>query len=83
MRVGLVSLWFNRGQATVMRTIRAALDELGHETHVLARPTDSSFERPSFIADDSVWAQEWGSPDRSVRRCASSAGRLRLGVAGH
>lgn len=58
MRVGLVSVWFNRGQATVMRTIRAALDELGHETHVLARPTESTFERPGFIATDSVWAQE-------------------------
>lgn len=58
MRIGLVSVWFNRGQATVMRTIRAALDELGHETHVLARPTESTFERPGFIATDAVWAQE-------------------------
>ncbi|MEQ8840431.1 MAG: hypothetical protein RIB98_05590 [Acidimicrobiales bacterium] len=58
MRIGLVSLWFNRGQATVMRTIRQALDERGHETHVLARPTESTFERPSFIASDSVWAQD-------------------------
>ena len=56
MRVGLVSWWFNRGQATVMRTLRHALDELGHETHVLARPTASDFERPEFISSEGVWA---------------------------
>ncbi|MFT5201631.1 MAG: 1,2-diacylglycerol 3-alpha-glucosyltransferase [Candidatus Aldehydirespiratoraceae bacterium] len=58
MRIGLVSFWFNRGQATVMRTIRAALEELGHETFVLARPTEESFEKPLFVSSDDVWAQE-------------------------
>lgn len=56
MRVGLVSWWFNRGQATVMRTLRHALDQIGHETYVLARPTASNFERPDFISSDGVWA---------------------------
>ncbi|MEZ5165152.1 MAG: hypothetical protein R2695_01200 [Acidimicrobiales bacterium] len=57
MRVGLVTWWFNRGQATVMRTIRRALDDLGHETHVLARPTESGFDRPGYVATDGVWDQ--------------------------
>jgi len=39
MRVGIVSYWFNRGQAVVSRRIRAALDAAGLETFVLARPT--------------------------------------------
>lgn len=39
-----------------MRTIRHALDELGHDTWVLARPTDDTFERPNFVASDGVWA---------------------------
>ena len=38
MRVGVVSKWFNRGQPVVGRQLRSALDELGHETFVLARP---------------------------------------------
>ena len=57
MRVGIVSYWFNRGQATVMRTIRAALDEGGHDTFVLARPTKSSFQRPAFADRTGVWDQ--------------------------
>ena len=38
MRVGIVSKWTASGQAVVARQIRSALDELGHETFVLARP---------------------------------------------
>jgi hypothetical protein len=57
VRVGLVTWWFNRGQATVMRTMRAALDEAGHDTYVLARPTDPEFERSDYVAEDGVWAQ--------------------------
>ena len=37
MRVGSVSKWFATGQAVVSRQIRSALDELGHETFVLAK----------------------------------------------
>lgn len=40
-----------------MRTLRAALDELGHDTFVLARPTDSGFDKPDFVAGDGVWDQ--------------------------
>ena len=39
MRIGICSWWFNRGQAVVARHLRSTLDELGHETFVLARPT--------------------------------------------
>ncbi|HET6831542.1 MAG TPA: glycosyltransferase [Solirubrobacterales bacterium] len=38
MRIGLVSKWIASGQAVVARQLRSALDELGHETFVLARP---------------------------------------------
>ena len=39
MRIGIVAHWFNRGQGVVARHVRSALDELGHDTFVLARPT--------------------------------------------
>lgn len=38
MRVGLVSKWFASGQGVITRQIRSALEELGHQTFVLARP---------------------------------------------
>lgn len=57
MKVGLVCYWFNRGQAVVGRHIRAALEELGLETAVLARPTKPSFTRPGFIDETDVWSQ--------------------------
>ena len=38
MRVGVVTKWFNRGQPVVGRQLRSAVDELGHESFVLARP---------------------------------------------
>ncbi len=57
MRVGIVSYWFNRGQAVVSRRIRAALDAAGLETFVLARPTKERFVRSKFIDRTGPWAQ--------------------------
>lgn len=57
MRIGIVSYWFNRGQAVVSRRIRAALDAAGFETFVLARPTKERFVRPRFIDHRGPWAQ--------------------------
>ena len=57
MRVGIVSYWFNRGQAVVSRRIRAALDAAGLQTFVLARPTKDSFVRSRFIDRTGPWAQ--------------------------
>lgn len=57
MRVGLVSYWFNRGQAVVSRRIRAALDAAGVQTFVLARPTKDNFVRSRFIDCTGPWAQ--------------------------
>lgn len=57
MRIGIVTYWFNRGQAVVSRQIREHLEEIGMETYVLARPTRKSFSRPFFIDDSDVWAQ--------------------------
>jgi 1,2-diacylglycerol 3-alpha-glucosyltransferase len=58
VRIGIVAYWFNRGQGVVARHLRSALDELGHETHVLARPTRKTNIRPDWIDREGVWAQE-------------------------
>jgi 1,2-diacylglycerol 3-alpha-glucosyltransferase len=57
MRVGVVSKWFNRGQPVVGRQLRSALDGLGHETFVLARPKKERGPRPGALDRDGVWDQ--------------------------
>ena len=57
MRLGIVAHWFNRGQGVVARYLRSALDELGHDTFVLARPTRASNRRPAFVDRGDVWDQ--------------------------
>ena len=58
MRVGVSSYWFNRGQGVVGRQLRSALESLGHETFVLARPTRDTNIKPSFVDGEGVWDQE-------------------------
>ena len=58
MRVGVSSYWFNRGQGVVGRQLRSALQALGHETFVLARPTRDTNIKPSFVDDAGPWDQE-------------------------
>jgi glycosyltransferase involved in cell wall biosynthesis len=57
VRVGLVTKWFNRGQPVVARQLRSALEELGHETFVLARPKKERGPRPGALDRDDVWDQ--------------------------
>lgn len=57
MRIGICAYWFNRGQGVVARQLRSALDELGHETFVLARPTRAKNIKPAFIDRTGVWDQ--------------------------
>ncbi len=57
MRVGIVSKWFNRGQPVVGRQLRSAVDELGHESFVLARPKKERGPRPGALDRDDVWDQ--------------------------
>src|SRR5436190_325777 len=57
MRVGLVTKWFNRGQPVVARQLRSALDELGHETYVLARPKKERGPMKGRLQRDDVWDQ--------------------------
>src|SRR5688572_11761691 len=57
MRIGICAYWFNRGQGVVARQLRSAIDALGHETFVLARPTRAKNIRPSFIDRTGVWDQ--------------------------
>ena len=56
MRVGLVTKWFASGQAVVTRHIRSALDSLGHETFVLAKPGKGPRAQQERVADP-VWDQ--------------------------
>jgi glycosyltransferase involved in cell wall biosynthesis len=57
MRIGIVTKWYASGQAVVSRYLRSALDELGHETFVLARegtgPRAGASDRPH----DPIWDQ--------------------------
>ena len=62
MRIGIVAYWFNRGQAVVARQIRATLEGLGHETHVLARPTRKTNIKPGWVDTKGIWAQERVTP---------------------
>ncbi len=62
MRIGIVSYWFNRGQGVVARQLRSALDELGHQTFVLARPTRRTNIRPGWIDREGVWDQAGVTP---------------------
>ena len=57
MRVGVVTKWFNRGQPVVGRHTRSALDSLGHETFVLARPKKERGPQPGALSRDDVWDQ--------------------------
>jgi 1,2-diacylglycerol 3-alpha-glucosyltransferase len=56
MRVGIVSKWFASGQAVVSRQIRSALDELGHETFVLAKQGQGPRAQMDRVADP-IWDQ--------------------------
>jgi 1,2-diacylglycerol 3-alpha-glucosyltransferase len=56
MRVGIVSKWFASGQAVVSRQIRSALDELGHETFILAKQGKGPRAQMERVADP-VWDQ--------------------------
>jgi 1,2-diacylglycerol 3-alpha-glucosyltransferase len=57
VRIGIVSKWFNRGQPVVGRQLRSALQDLGHETAVLARPKKERGPRPGALDRDDVWDQ--------------------------
>jgi glycosyltransferase involved in cell wall biosynthesis len=57
MRVGIVTKWFNRGQPVVGRQLRSAIDVLGHESFVLARPKKERGPRPGALDRDDVWDQ--------------------------
>jgi len=56
MRIGIVTKWFASGQAVVSRQIRSALDELGHETFVLAKQGKGPRAQLERVADP-VWDQ--------------------------
>ena len=45
MKIGFVTLWFERGQAYITRALREALIEGGHECHILARPGEMDGKR--------------------------------------
>ena len=78
MRIGICAYWFNRGQGVVARQLRSALDALGHETFVLARPTRASehpagVRRPQRRLGPAAGDRGLGLPDPG-RRAASPGG---------
>ena len=56
MRIGIVTKWFASGQAVVSRQIRSALDELGHQTFVLAKQGKGPRAQLERVPDP-VWDQ--------------------------
>jgi 1,2-diacylglycerol 3-alpha-glucosyltransferase len=58
MNIGIVSFWFNRGQATVGRYLRWSFDQMGHSTAILARPAKDRFFIPGAVEKTGVWDQE-------------------------
>lgn len=57
MNIGLVTYWFNRGQAVISRHLRQLLDDAGHSTFVLTRLTRESFFKPLYSSKEDVWDQ--------------------------
>ena len=57
MRVGIVTKWFASGQAVVSRYVRSALEELGHETFILAREGTGPRSGIENRVPDPVWDQ--------------------------
>ncbi len=61
MKVGIISKWIASGQAVVARQLRSALDDLGHESFVLARPGSGPRAQKAASASggdtDAVWDQ--------------------------
>ena len=55
--IGIVTKWFNRGQAFVSRYLRDALDAQGHETFILARPTRDKGPMAAHVDRTGVWDQ--------------------------
>jgi glycosyltransferase involved in cell wall biosynthesis len=53
----LVTKWFNRGQPVVARQLRSAVEALGHESFVLARPKKERGPRPGALDLEDVWDQ--------------------------
>ena len=81
MRVGIVTKWFNRGQAFVSRYIRDALAEAGHETFILARPTKDQGPMAAHVDHTGVWdqpgvteASDWEVPLEEYKRWISANG---------
>ena len=57
MRIGLVTMWANRGQGIVAKQVREILDAAGHETFVLARPVQSISPLPNRIDVRPEWQE--------------------------
>jgi glycosyltransferase involved in cell wall biosynthesis len=75
MRIGIVTKWFNRGQAFVSRYLRDALDAQGHETFILARPTKDKGPMAAHVDRTGPWdqpgvteASEWEVPFEEYER---------------
>lgn len=53
-RIGMVSIWFHRGQSEVSRTLRQALIDNGHEVFIFGR-MGGIYSEPKQERDDPYW----------------------------
>jgi glycosyltransferase involved in cell wall biosynthesis len=81
MRIGIVTKWFNRGQAFVSRYLRDALDARGHETFILARPTKDKGPMAAHVDRTGPWdqpgvteASDWEVPFEEYERWIEANG---------
>ena len=58
MKIGIVSNWCNRGQGIMARQFRSIFDDAGHETFILARPTNERSPMGGVVDTRDVWQGE-------------------------
>ncbi len=57
MRIGIVSMWANRGQGVMARQIREILEAAGHTTFVLGRPVKAISPLPTAVDRRPEWQE--------------------------
>ena len=55
MKIGIISVWCNRGRGVVARRIRNIFEEAGHETFVLALPTKETAPIGNHVDSRGIW----------------------------
>ncbi len=67
MNIGFVNNWCNRGQGVVAKWVRTIFDEAGHNTYVLARPTNPKAPIGSYIDERDDGRLRMSPSDRHLK----------------